>query len=91
MNWRDYGNCAEAPDPEAWFDVYEDNPNVRSAVDAICMSCPVQKLCFSYGVSHKEWGNWGGVYLVDGKPDKEYNNHRSTDDWTVLWEALTMD
>lgn len=91
MDWRSQGDCVGNADPEAWFDAYENNQDLRPAVDRVCMNCPVQRTCFASGVSSKEWGVWGGVYLVDGKPDTEFNNHRSREDWTELWQSLTIE
>jgi hypothetical protein len=47
----------------AFFDKYEDHEGSRRDVDALCKQCPVKKICFANGISGKEWGVWGGVYL----------------------------
>jgi hypothetical protein len=91
MDWRDFGSCVGDTDPEAWFDTYENNKSIRPAVDHTCMECPVQRTCFAYGVSHKQWGVWGGVYLIEGDPSMEFSDHRSKSDWADLWESLTME
>lgn len=90
MDWREQGKCLDF-DPELWFDIYEESPDIRHAVDATCMSCPVQQQCFGTGVSNKEWGVWGGVYLEDGVPSEVINSHRTATDWTALWESLTLE
>ena len=43
------------------------------------------------GESNKEWGVWGGIYLKDGKIDKEFNAHKDKEDWFNVWESLTME
>jgi hypothetical protein len=60
-------------------------------VDSICSSCPVKKVCFAVGVSNKEWGVWGGIYLEGGDISREFNNHRKQDGWATTWESLTME
>jgi hypothetical protein len=89
MDWRELASC-HGLDPEAWFDVYESNIDIRPGVDKMCSECPVRKMCFATGVSNKEWGVWGGVYLQDGEPTKEFNEHKTADDWNELWLSLTM-
>ncbi len=91
MDWREQAACRDSVDPEAWFDIYENNVDIRSWADKQCLSCPVQQRCFGTGVSNKEWGVWGGVYLEDGEPSQELNSHKTATDWTELWERLTME
>jgi hypothetical protein len=55
------------------------------------MQCPLARKCFANGVSGKEWGVWGGVYLEDGKVSREFNNHKTKADWADTWQVLTMD
>lgn len=88
--WKDNAECL-GMDSNLFFDKYEEDPHVAKAVDHICQRCPVNQHCFAWGVSNKEWGVWGGVYLKDGKIDKEFNAHKSKDDWFVTWEFLTME
>lgn len=90
MNWREQGKCANF-DPDLWFDQYEEDQSIRKIVDDLCISCPVQQQCFGTGVTGKEWGVWGGVYLKDGSIDQEFNSHKTSDDWAALWESLTLD
>ena len=45
----------------------------RLAIDNLCAGCPVSRTCFAVGISTKEWGVWGGIYLVDGEISKEFN------------------
>lgn len=87
--WQDDANCAKK-DTNIFFDVYEENEKVRHAIDNICSDCPVQRRCFAEGVTRKEWGVWGGIYLEDGTISKEMNDHKSQQDWAHTWQSLTM-
>jgi hypothetical protein len=53
--------------------------------------CPVSKMCFAVGVSQKEWGIWGGVYLEGGQISKEFSRHKSKSDWANTWQRLTTE
>jgi hypothetical protein len=88
--WKDDAECLGL-DTDIFFDKYEEEPTLRLAVDSICNTCPVRKTCFANGVSGKEWGIWGGVYLEGGEISREFNNHRTKKDWAETWQSLTMD
>jgi hypothetical protein len=88
--WRDSAKCLGL-DTNLFFDKYEEDQNIAKTIDGICHRCPVNQHCFALGVSNKEWGVWGGVYLKDGKIDREFNAHKSKGDWFNTWEALTME
>lgn len=88
--WQDEAKCLNQ-DFSIFFEIYEDNPKMRKTIDGICAECPARKRCFAQGVNGKEWGIWGGVYLEDGLPSKEFNDHRSKDDWFGTWQSLTME
>lgn len=90
MGWREHAACI-GHDSDGWFDTYENSPDIRHGIDAICINCPVRQQCFGTGVSNHEWGVWAGVYLEDGVPSELMNNHKSQSDWTTLWEALTLE
>ena len=74
-----------------YFEEYEDNVELRSGIDKICIGCPVRKICFANGVSGKEWGIWGGVYLEGGEISREFNKHKTKQDWSLIWQSLTME
>jgi len=62
------------------FDDYENDepPYVtRKAVDAMCLSCPVQQMCYDYGKNNGESGVYGGVYLTNGRYDRTRNDHKT--------------
>jgi hypothetical protein len=89
-SWKNEAKCL-SKDTNIFFERYEDEPQTAKKVDRFCQSCSVNKTCFSVGFSGKEWGVWGGIYLKDGKIDKESNAHKTKDDWYKTWESLTME
>ena len=64
--WKDNGICFDT-DTNLYFEKYEDEADIRSGIDSMCKMCPVKKTCFANGISGKEWGVWGGVYLEGGE------------------------
>jgi hypothetical protein len=88
--WKDEAKCL-GMDTNLFFDKYEEDHFIARAIDKLCQACPVNKTCFSVGVSNKEWGVHGGVYLKEGSIDKEFNSHKSRQDWADVWESLTME
>lgn len=87
--WKDAASCLDY-DTNLFFEKYEDSLELRPAIDKICMDCPVVKECFAVGISQKEWGVWGGIYLESGEISKEFNIHKSKSDWSSTWNKLTM-
>lgn len=90
LKWKDDGSCLDY-DTDIFFEKYEDDELLRPAVDKLCSACPVAKTCFAVGISSKEWGVWGGIYLENGSVSKEFNKHKSKQDWAKTWSYLTMD
>lgn len=88
--WKDSASCRNY-DTNFFFEKYEDNEEFRPAIDKLCAGCPVARQCFAVGVSQKEWGVWGGIYLENGKISREFNRHRSKQDWANTWQYLTTD
>lgn len=88
--WKDKAKCLNL-DTNLFFDKYEETESLRSAVDNLCRSCPVQRTCFAVGISNKEWGVWGGVYLENGDISKEFNKHKGKDGWSIMWQSLTTE
>jgi hypothetical protein len=74
-----------------FFEKYEEDELLRPAVDLLCSKCPVRKECFSVGISGKEWGVWGGVYLENGELSKEFSSHKTKGDWGATWQSLTTE
>jgi hypothetical protein len=89
-DWKLKGLC-QGYDVSLFFDTYEEDTNLRPAIDNLCSGCPLARQCFAVGVSQKEYGVWGGIYLESGKISREFNNHRSKKEWAKTWENLTMD
>lgn len=89
-DWKDDAICLDY-DTNLFFDKYEDDELLRPAIDKLCSMCPVSKMCFAVGVSQKEWGIWGGVYLEGGQISKEFSKHKSKTDWANTWQRLTVE
>lgn len=90
QEWKDRAACKDY-DVNLFFDKYEENVDLRPAIDSVCAGCPIAKQCFAVGISQKEWGVWGGVYLEGGKISREFNRHRTKAKWADTWKYLTMD
>jgi hypothetical protein len=87
--WKNNSACQDF-DTDLFFEKYEEEPELRPQIDDICSDCPVLRQCFAVGVSQKEWGVWGGIYLEGGKISREFNRHRTKEDWAQTWQNLTM-
>lgn len=90
LKWKDQAACLDY-DTNLFFDKYEESESLRPAIDKICSSCPVVKTCFSVGISQKEWGVWGGIYLEGGEISSIFNSHKEKKDWGDVWLLLTND
>lgn len=90
LKWKDEGSCIDY-DTNLFFDKYEEDLALRPAIDLLCSNCPVSKTCFAVGVSSKEYGVWGGIYLESGLLSKEFNNHKTSSDWAKTWQNLTIE
>lgn len=88
--WKDNASCS-GMEVNDFFDNYEESLEVRKDIDSICQDCPVRRICFANGIAGKEYGVWGGVYLENGEISREFNKHRTKQDWTVTWHSLTME
>jgi hypothetical protein len=90
QDWKEEGDCRDF-DTNLFFDKYEDNVELRPAIDNLCGGCPMARMCFAVGVSQKEWGVWGGIYIENGKISREINKHKTKEDWAKTWQVLTID
>lgn len=88
--WKDEAACLGL-DTNLFFDIYEENEAIRNKVDNTCKECPVRRVCFANGISGKEWGVWGGIYLESGEISREFNKHKAKQDWGNIWQALTTE
>lgn len=75
-NWRDYSKCAGL-NTEYFFDFYEYDPMIANVIDSLCATCPVKDFCLEEGVKGKEWGVWGGMFLVNGKLSGMRSQHKN--------------
>lgn len=78
-------------DTNLFFDKYEEDQSIAKAIDKLCQSCQVNKTCFAIATSNKEWGVHGGIYLKDGNIDKEFNSHKTKQEWSDTYISLTME
>ena len=88
IRWSEGASCAGLP-TDLFFDTYELDSLKAKHLDALCMTCPIQRECLNVGVGRKEWGLWGGIYLEDGDIHEEYNAHKTSEDWGNLWLRVT--
>ncbi len=89
-SWKENALC-RGYDTNLFFDKYEENENLRPAVEKLCSQCPVARICFANGVSQKGTGVWGGIYLDNGKISREFGRHRTKQNWAETWKYLTTD
>ena len=89
--WKDEGLCINY-ETSLFFEQYEEGSvEFKNNMDQFCLNCPMIKTCFAVGVSGKEYGLWGGIYLEEGEPSKEFNSHKNKESWSNHWQALTME
>jgi hypothetical protein len=88
--WKENAAC-QAYDTDFFFEKYEEDLTLRPAIEELCFSCPVARECFAVGISQKEWGVWGGVYLEHGKISREFSRHKDKAKWAETWQHLTND
>jgi hypothetical protein len=88
--WKDKAYCLDY-DTNLFFEKYEEDETLRPAIESVCEECPVRRQCFAVGVSQKEWGVWGGIYLENGSISREFSKHRTKEAWAKTWQTLTND
>lgn len=88
--WKDDAACLNY-DTNFFFEKYEEDETFRPAIEKLCSGCPVRKQCFAVGITQKEWGVWGGVYLENGKISREFNRHKTKEQWGETWKNLTTE
>lgn len=87
LEWHDLAICA-GQDVNLFYKRYEESPRIAKIVDEMCLSCPVRKVCLQTGIENSEWGTWGGVFLVNGRPDQNKNAHKTEDIWKEIREGI---
>ena len=90
QSWKNKAACL-GEKVDDYFDNYEEDVELRSVIDKVCRECPVRKMCFAAGVSGKETGVWGGVYLEQGDISREFNRHKARENWAKTWQSLITD
>ena len=90
LNWKLDGKCRDM-DVDIFFEKYEDDIGLRASIDRMCAGCPVAKECLQWGISHEEWGIWGGIYLEAGQKSDEFNEHKTDKVWDELLLQLSHD
>lgn len=88
LQWQDLAVCSGVR-TDLFYEGYESDEFNAKMVDEMCLSCPVVAACARRGVEGSEWGVWGGVFLVSGKPDKKKNSHKTKAVWDELRERLS--
>ena len=86
--WLSEALCA-GTDTEFYFDKYENDQAIAKDIDRQCLSCPVIKECFDYGVKTESYGVWGSVFLNDGKLDNVRNSHKTQEVWQRVLELVS--
>lgn len=90
FTWHDLALCDGIPDADVYFDKYENDKTVARQIDEMCLHCPVLKQCAETGMKNRERGVWGGIYWNgSGKPDANFNAHKSEETWTQIRERLS--
>jgi hypothetical protein len=83
IKWYHLSACRNMP--INWFyDDYESDKELAKQVDQICLHCPVIKQCYAEGVTNKEKGVRGGIYMDLGRSDKQHNLHKEQEIWKQL-------
>lgn len=83
FEWQQLASCAGAR-TNLFFDDYETDSKTAQVVDQMCLTCPVTKECYEFGIERKETGVFGGFYLNNGQPDKKRNEHKNRETVTRL-------
>lgn len=87
LEWQDLALCSNM-ETNLFYDDYESDVQVANMIDQACLSCPVLSQCLQRGMDNSEWGVWGGIYLVSGKPDQNRNAHKTPDIWEQIREKI---
>lgn len=88
--WQDLALCSkyEHLHVNDFYENYTNSVYLAMQIDQMCLSCPVAKECSKAGRENNDYGVWGGVYLTNGKVDKEANKHKTKEVWEELEDIL---
>lgn len=84
LRWDQLATCQDWEETNDFFDNYENDKVVAHNIDQMCISCPVIDQCLEFGRLTKSYGVFGGVYLENGRTSKNYNTHKSEQDWKKI-------
>lgn len=59
----DLARCRDDQDRDRWFPF---SPEDLAYAQSVCADCPLIDACLAAGISHREFGVWGGRYLEKG-------------------------
>lgn len=85
--WQHLAACDGMP-VNMFFDDYEKDGITAQNVDQLCLSCPIARECYQFGVETKSTGVFGGFYLINGIPSKARNVHKSQETALRLAEKV---
>jgi len=88
LQWHHLSLC-QGMDTILFYDAYEADPVFAQTMDEICLSCPVRSICLQEGVENNEYGLWGGVFLTNGKADKQKNAHKTDEVWQEIRGSIS--
>jgi hypothetical protein len=83
LRWWHLSACRDM-EVNNFFDDYEADDVLALNIDQLCINCPVARQCFQEGLTMKETGVRGGVYLKSGKVDQTNNSHKTQETWEIL-------
>lgn len=92
FSWQQLAACSGTEitsETDIFFDKYEQDTQIARAVDALCIGCPVLKLCLKTGIDGGETGVWGGIYLENGKHSQARNQHKTKEDWDKIRSVIS--
>lgn len=87
LEWQDLAICT-GQDIRRFHEGYEASERTAKLTDAMCLSCPVRKVCLQAGIENNEWGVWGGIFLSNGKVDPNKNAHKTQDIWDQIRKGI---
>lgn len=87
LEWQQLALC-RTMNPDDFHENYENSRGVARMIDQACLSCPVMAECIQQAVDNSEWGVWGGIFFVNGKPDPVKNLHKTPETWKKIRERI---
>lgn len=88
VTWEKLAAC-QGMTTNLFFEDYESDPTLAESMDSICISCPVARECLADAFKRKDDGLRGGIYLSNGKMDRQHNQHKSPETWEKIRELHT--